>query len=188
MIPAARLDQMKERAQAVQAVVKKIESLKEAMEYGVELTRNQGGQTIADIGLTEDQRAKFRQICEKAQLLLLDPPLRDHAGKIHTGFTVVDGGIAETGSFFLDSTKEDVRLATALVETHVAVVLASTIEADMWAMEKKIDAILKKDAPAYLAFITGASRTADIERVLAIGVHGPKELHILILDPAAPSA
>ncbi len=40
---------------------------------------------------------------------------------------------------------------------------------------------LMESPPSYVAFITGASRTADIERVLTIGVHGPQELHVLLL-------
>jgi L-lactate dehydrogenase complex protein LldG len=59
---------------------------------------------------------------------------------------------------------------------------ASKIEPDAETLEKALDGILKTEPSAYLTFITGASRTADIERVLAIGVHGPQELHIIIMD------
>jgi L-lactate dehydrogenase complex protein LldG len=69
-----------------------------------------------------------------------------------------------------------------LAETHVAVLSASKIKPDSVSLEKELNAVLKTGTPVYYAFITGASRTADIERVLAVGVHGPKELHILIME------
>jgi L-lactate dehydrogenase complex protein LldG len=69
-----------------------------------------------------------------------------------------------------------------LAETHVAVLPASKIKPDSMSLANELNAVLKRDASIYYAFITGASRTADIERVLAVGVHGPKELHILIME------
>jgi len=67
-----------------------------------------------------------------------------------------------------------------LSEIHIAWIPASRIIPDAttlsaWLVDKM------KSPPGYMSFITGASRTADIERVLAIGVHGPQELHILIM-------
>lgn len=108
--------------------------------------------------------------------------LKSHANEIHTSLTVVDWGIAETGTLVLDSTMEDVRMATMLAEIHIAILPASKIKFKATDLESELNAVLKKDAASYIAFITGASRTADIERVLAIGVHGPQELHILILE------
>ncbi len=69
-----------------------------------------------------------------------------------------------------------------LAETHIAVLPASKIKPDSAALAKELNAVLMADTPAYYTFITGASRTADIERVLTIGVHGPQELHILIVE------
>ena len=81
----------------------------------------------------------------------------------------------------MDSTSEDFRIATMLSETHVAILPRSRVVPDAMALESELTSALKA-APKYLAFVSGASRTADIERVLTIGVHGPQEFHILFLE------
>lgn len=176
------IQQLKEKAEAVQAIVSEIKNIEDALQYTVDITHKQGGKTVVATGLEEEVRNLLKKQCESAGLALLEFPLRRHANEIHTSLTLVDWGIAETGTLALDSTSEDVRIATMLAETHVAVLPASKIIPDSAAFEDGLNAILKRDASSYFAFITGASRTADIERVLAIGVHGPQELHILITE------
>ena len=121
------------------------------------------------------------EICKQSELTLITENVRSHIGNIQTGFTMGDWGIAETATLVLDSTSEDVRIATMLSETHVAVLSTSHIKSEAMELEPELNEIMRT-APRFLAFISGASRTADIERVLTIGVHGPKELHLLILD------
>ena len=173
---------MKQRAETVQAIVSKITTMEQAFRYTVDLTQKQGGKTVAATGLTPDEARLLEKACETFQLELLEFPLRPHTHRIHTSFTPADWGIAETGTLVIDSSSEDVRIATMLAETHIAVLPASKIKPDSAAFEKELNAVLKADTPSYYAFITGASRTADIERVLTIGVHGPQELHILIVE------
>ncbi len=176
------IQQMKAKAEAVQAIVKEIKTIEDALQYTVDLTKTQGGKTVVATGLEAEVRSLLKKQCDSAKLNLLEFPLRRHTSEIHTSLTLADWGIAETGTLALDSASEDVRIATMLAETHVAVLSASKIMPDTAAFEDRLNAVLKRDASAYYAFITGASRTADIERVLAIGVHGPQELHILITE------
>jgi len=176
------IQMMKQRAETVQAIVSKITDMEEAFRYTVELTQKQGCKTVAATGLEPNEARFLKTACETSELELLEFPLRTHTHEIHTSFTPADWGIAETGTLVIDSSSEDVRIATMLAETHIAVLPASKIKPDSAALEKELNAVLMADAPSYYAFITGASRTADIERVLAIGVHGPKELHILIVE------
>ena len=173
---------MKEKAEIVQAIVSQIKNMEDAFHYTVDLTKKQGGLTVVATGLEIEEQILLKKECEASDLTLLEIPLRPHANEIHTSLTPVDWGIAETGTLVLDSSSEDVRIATMLAETHVAVLPATKIKPDSAALENELNAILKTDASSYYAFITGASRTADIERVLAIGVHGPQELHILIME------
>jgi L-lactate dehydrogenase complex protein LldG len=94
------------------------------------------------------------------------------------GITQLQWGLAETGSMAQDSTDVEQRLASALSWIHVAILPTSKIIADIPTLMTKMH---PKDTK-FITLITGASKTADIERVLAIGVHGPERLVIVCVD------
>ncbi len=172
---------LKEKAEAVQSVTVEIRTFDDALRYAVDLTAEQGGKTIAAPGLSKKERSSLAKSCEEKGITLLTENLKQHTGGLHTGFTGVDWGIAETATIVLDSASEDTRIATMLVETHVAVLPLSRLRYSASDIEPELTRMMKKH-PSYTAFISGASRTADIERALTIGVHGPQQLHILILE------
>lgn len=146
-----------------------------------QLCREKTGKIIAAPGLTQEQYARLNGLCEDKGMQLIDSGLRRYLGGIDIGFTICDLGIAETGTLVLNSASEEVRLATMVSETHVAVLPISKLRATSYDAEAELLAFMSS-TPSYLAFITGASRTADIERVLALGVHGPLELHIMLWE------
>jgi L-lactate dehydrogenase complex protein LldG len=75
------------------------------------------------------------------------------------------------------------RLVEMLTSVCVAVLPVSAI---IPSLDEAGDVLarLERDGHRYLSFVTGPSRTGDIEMVLTVGVHGPKALHILILEDA----
>ena len=99
------------------------------------------------------------------------------------GITSAQWAIAETGTLVLESEAEFARLASLVPDTHICVIEATKIKETMADVLDKMQAQLR---PA-VTFITGPSRTSDIELKLAIGVHGPRELHVIVIDEAATS-
>lgn len=96
------------------------------------------------------------------------------------GITRAQAGIAETGTLVLDSSVERNRLVSLVPPIHVAILNASQIFPTL----SDVLAALQSGnelSPA-ITFITGPSRTADIELTLAIGVHGPQELYVVIVQ------
>ena len=98
------------------------------------------------------------------------------------GVTFCNFAMADTGTVVLDSTPEEVRLATTLPEKHFVLVDPAKILEDNLAAIEPMTRLNMGHEPRFIAYITGPSRTADIERVLTIGCHGPRELHILIVE------
>jgi L-lactate dehydrogenase complex protein LldG len=172
---------MKAKAAAASTVVHEITSMDEAARYAVSLCQNKGMKSIAGIALEANDHKLLLDLCTKEGISFIDGSMRDHVSDIDVSITFADAGIADTGTLMVRSNSEDIRIATMMAKIHVAVLPASHIKKDTAEIEKELDTILKSDSPSYTAFITGPSRTADIERVLAIGVHGPTELHLLIL-------
>ncbi|NOX32805.1 MAG: hypothetical protein GXP56_03575 [Deltaproteobacteria bacterium] len=120
----------------------------------------------------------LQSFCKANGITLINEGLRKFPGGIEMGVTLMDFGIAETGTLVLKSDSEETRLSTMLCETHVAILEKSNIRKTALEMSDELDEMIRQ--PSSTAFITGASRTADIERVLALGVHGPLELHIML--------
>ena len=100
------------------------------------------------------------------------------------GLTAVDYAIAETGTIVLSSDEPNALLVSLLPPLHIALVKSEQMIATM---EEAISRIgserMGRTKPARsVTLITGPSRTSDVELVLSIGVHGPKELHVIVLD------
>ncbi len=203
--PTAMVDLFKEKAELVSAVVSEVSTYKEAFEYCVDLCDRKEACHLLVSGCEQPLAVKAEDLCDEKQQKIIAAPdlkeghkaelnnlasakdiqlitgnLRKHLAGIDIGLTYIDYGIAETGTLVLDSSSEEVRLATMISEVHIALLPKSKLRQNAYALEEELKKYMRS-YPNYTAFITGPSRTADIERVLAIGVHGPLELHILLL-------
>lgn len=94
------------------------------------------------------------------------------------GISTAQAAIAETGTIVLDCTQERHRLLSLVPPVHIAIVDASKIYSTLGETLALLQAA-RELSPA-VTFITGPSRTADIELTLTIGVHGPQELYVII--------
>jgi L-lactate dehydrogenase complex protein LldG len=93
-------------------------------------------------------------------------------------------GVAETGSVMLADDAVAPRLAGMLADVCVAVLPAPAIVPNLDQAALLLGE-LDRVGHRYVSLVTGPSRTADIERVLTIGVQGPKTLHIIVLTGEA---
>lgn len=98
------------------------------------------------------------------------------------GLSHADGGIAETGTVYLTSGPANPTSLNFLPENHIVVVAAKDIVGDMEALWPTLRSRFGKgEMPRSVNFITGPSRSGDIEQTLLLGAHGPRALHIFVV-------
>ena len=205
-VTPADLETFIEKARLAAAFVTEIKSFEEAVDYTMDLCGSQGACRLKVSGCEEPLSDDAEQLCEMKQKKIIAAPglpeadylrlaetsqaqgfeciesgMRANLAGVDIGLSYADIGIAETGTLVLNCRSEELRLATMICEYHICILPKSRIVADAFAAEATLREYMSNPFD-YTAFITGPSRTADIERVLTIGVHGPLELHILLLE------
>lgn len=102
--------------------------------------------------------------------------------EMEVGITTCEALVARQGSVMVSSANAGGRRLTIFPETHVVIAhsrqLVLDIKDALAGMQRKYGAIL----PSSISFITGPSRTADIEKTLVFGAHGPKALYVFLMD------
>ena len=88
------------------------------------------------------------------------------------GVTSVDAALPETGTLILRSSPERPRMVSLVPRAHLAIIRSSALRADL------APALAELKGEGYWVFVTGPSRTSDIELTVTIGVHGPKALYV----------
>ncbi len=198
---AALVARLQDELRAVGGQVVRVESVAEATQYVTRLA----GEYEADLVVRwEDALLEMLEVDaalqeQNVEVRTAAPPhedaaamaeqrqnLRDLLARADIGLSGADYVIAETGTLALSTLPGQMRGVSLLPPVHVAVVKHSQIVASMADCLAMLQDEGRADLPhrltSCISFITGPSRTGDIELSLTIGVHGPGELHLVILD------
>lgn len=171
----------KQKAEAINAEVHCFKSKAEALEFIKDFIKQNSARAISKEVVWCD--SVFLEGTDKDALQKDLPQIEfnidlNSASSAKIGINQVDFGIAETGSLVEISEIISKRLCSILPEIHIAILPKNKILPDMESVMRQIDI---KNIP-YMTVISGPSRTADIERVLTIGVHGPERVIIICID------
>ena len=111
--------------------------------------------------------------------------MRDLLARADLGLSGVDAVIAETGTLMLTAQPGQMRGVSLLPPVHVAVARTDQVVAtfaDALRNVRQSGEDMQQNLTSCISFVTGPSRTGDIELKLTVGVHGPGELHLVLLD------
>lgn len=103
-------------------------------------------------------------------------------GKADVGVTLCEALIARTGSVLLSSKLASGRSLPIYPPVHVVVAFTDQLVGDLNAGLQLMKTKYEQRLPSMIYFATGPSRTADIEKTLVLGAHGPKEVFVFLID------
>ena len=115
-------------------------------------------------------------------LLRIEPGYdRDALEACDAGLTECESLVAQTGSVCVTALSSGGRTLSVLPPHHIVIARQEQLVSDLTAAYERLAKKYGTDYPSFVGFITGPSRTGDIERILVLGAHGPKKLTVLLV-------
>jgi L-lactate dehydrogenase complex protein LldG len=90
--------------------------------------------------------------------------------------------VARTGSIVMSAAGDSGRAVSVYAPVHICIAYTSQLVYDIKDGLQKLKEKYQSQMPSLITFATGPSRTADIEKTLVVGVHGPKEVYVFLVD------
>jgi L-lactate dehydrogenase complex protein LldG len=126
--------------------------------------------------------------CRENKLLsLLEKPLeglliKEDLPEADASITTCEALVARTGSLLMSSAQESGRTVSVYSPVHICIAYTSQLVYDIRDGLELLSAKYKDQIPSFITLATGPSRTADIEKTLVVGVHGPKDVYVFLVD------
>ena len=142
---------------------------------------DQAGESVTSVIGGRGAVSSRSEILERCGVACPVSPDRHRAvcAEAAVGITGAAYALADTGSLVMFANSEEARLISLLPPVHVAIIERGQILTGL--DELLLKTPLPADVSSSMVLITGTSRTADIEQILIRGVHGPGELHVVIV-------
>ena len=173
-----RLNLFCERAEAVQTTTEQVANYNEVAEAVSSYLRNRN--LPQQIRMGKDER--LGQV-DWSATPNLTRDVGPSDGNDLTGLSHAMSGVAETGTLVLTSGADNPTTVNFLPENHIVVIKSSDIEGDYETALRRIrDQFGNGKMPRTVNMVTGPSRSGDIEQKLILGAHGPRSLHIIVVN------
>lgn len=166
------------------------------LKFAEEFTRLQGkfvfcagkGELIESLRALCDHKEWHNVVCQTPELLKIlhrgDLPVLNQANMHEANAAITDCEylVARTGTLVLSSAQPSGRALPVYAPVHIVVAFTHQLVFDLKDALQKLRDKYGNDIPSAISFATGPSRTADIEKTLVVGIHGPKEVYVFLVD------
>lgn len=176
----ALYDRFKTKLQAVSGECYRAKTLKEAEELVAKIVKEKGIESIAMVNSPLAKAMSLQERLSARGVTVHTDRYQEVTPTVGAGITEMKWAVAELGSLVQYAEDVNDRLCSSFTPIHIALVQTAALLPNIMTALATVNK--EPRIPGFVGFITGPSRTSDIERVLTIGVHGPEQLVAVFVD------